>query len=143
MKTEELNRKSFCLIGSYGFGARFNFLTKVSDNIYPVVLKENKDFLKKNELPICALSKIGLQGLFKSGFFIEIDLLAQLLTIPGIWPIPTPCSTFGLKNTSSLFDEIKKDFWFLLNVNPEINISLGYDFYGLCVGKKLEDYYDN
>jgi hypothetical protein len=87
------------------------------------------------------LIKLGLQGLFKNGCFIELDLLAQMLYLPYLCPIPIPCSTFGIKNITSTHK--MDENLFLLNVNPEIKISFGYDFYGLCVGEKLEDYYDN
>jgi hypothetical protein len=145
LKTQFQQRKSFCLLGFVGFGMRLPFLTKVVDNIYSVAPKENAAFVQKNKLSICPLIKLGLQGIFKNGCFIELDLLAQMLYLPYLCPIPVPCSTFGIKNIASIFYDVKKknDFWFLLNVNPEIKISFGYDFYGLCVGEKLEDYYDN
>ena len=145
LKTHYQQRDSFCLLGFAGLGARLLFSTKVFDNFNSTAQKENVAFVQKNKLPICPLIKLGLQGLFKNGCFIELDVLAQMLYLPYLFPIPVPCSTFGIKNITSSSADVKNknDFWFLLNVNPEIKISFGYDFYGLCVGEKLEDYYDN
>lgn len=150
LKTEELQRAKFCLIGIYGIGARFLFGTRVDysglDSNRP---KEDKvleeKFVSKYKFPICPLLKLGLQGLFKNGFFVEMDFLCNILTIPGFLEIPIPVPMFGLNfnDFSRSLQDIKKDWKFLLNVNPEIKISCGYDFYGLCVGKKLEYYYDN
>ncbi len=151
LKTEEQQREKFCLLGFLGLGTRVLFNTKVSDNIYSVAPKENVAFVKKNKLPLYPLLELGLQCLFKNGYFFELSFLTQCLYIPFLIPIPIPFSTFGMKDLSSVYNKMmddrssitRNDFWFLLNVSPEIKISFGYDFYGLCVGKKLEDYYDN
>ncbi|MDR2402124.1 MAG: hypothetical protein LBD32_01510 [Cytophagales bacterium] len=138
-QTEELHRKEFCLIGCTGVGARINFWEKVSDNIYTEAPKKNKKFVEDNLLRFVPITKFGLQALFTSGIFLEVSLFLQALTIPGIWKLPIPCPTFAKFQDRFKGDDLK----FMLAANPEASLRFGYDFYGLCVGEKLEEYYDN
>ena len=147
LETEELFRKNFCLVGYHAIGARINFWNKVSDDIFKEAPKENKEFSDNNLLKIVPISKFGLQAILKNGLFFDVSLLLQVLTIPGLLAIPIPCPSFFSPKVLNVDEEVlARNFGtlkILAAVNPQISLSFGYDFYGLCVGEKLEEYYDN
>ncbi len=145
LDTEELHRESFCLLTSFGLGARINFKTWAKDDVYEEQPEVNKEFLKDHTLIVVPLIKFGMQFLFKHGFFFDVNFLTQLL--PTFGHSDYMREPLGhVSNDNGV--EQKNNNWFtklkvFSSLNPAINFGFGFDFYGLCKGEKLEDYYDN
>ena len=151
---EGVNRKNFCLVGSLGLGGKFNFAEVISDIRYKTLPTFYKEFAKEHLFSFVPVTKFGIQTIFKSGFFMELNLFIQMLNLSFLIPLPVPLAWPTLGSIDEIIEDAKEDFSMngsknpeglkvLAALNPELSLRFGYDLYGLLKGEKLEEFYDN